>query len=108
MSEQHKMHVHYNEKNGHSGKLCQACLAAYDLKPGSQVSMHMHPGDCRRCPFGHCHEPNITLVMTEQGELMLVFEDFPPPLHVEANDRDEQPKVITKEIPTWIVSGDKH
>jgi hypothetical protein len=93
----HRLHVHYNQNTGHGEKPEQICIATHVLRPGSQVSMHMHNGACVRCPSGHCHEPNITAVMTEAGELMLTFENFPPPLHVEANDRGEAPRVISRE-----------
>lgn len=92
---EHRLHVHYNYSGGHAFKPEQICIATYDMRPGSQVSMHMHEGDCARCPNGHCHAANVTVVMTKDGELMLTFENFAPPQHVEGNHAGEQPRVIT-------------
>jgi hypothetical protein len=92
---EHRLHVHYNYSGGHAFKPEQVCIATYDMRPGSQVSMHMHDGDCARCPNGHCHAPSIVVVMTKDGELMMTFENFPPPQHVEGNHSGELPSVIT-------------
>jgi hypothetical protein len=69
-----KIHVHDNNdipKN-------QNCLGEFELEPGFNLTLHMHRGDCRPCPQGHCHQAVIGLLEVK-GELFLVFEGVMAP-----------------------------
>ena len=70
-----RVHVHDNHSPG-PGK--DNCLTDVELEPGEVLTLHMHPGDCRRCSNGHCHNGTINLLFVD-GALFLVLEGIRQP-----------------------------
>lgn len=83
-----EMHVHDND-----AKLRQ-CLLVADLLPGRGVTIHFHAGPCQPCPQGHCHDSNVTIVMTDEGKLYVSLEGTPTPSAVTIEEHHQPHAVV--------------
>jgi hypothetical protein len=73
------MIIHVHDNNDVPEK--HNCLGEFELEPGNTLSLHLHPGECRPCPQGHCHWANISVLQTSKG-LFIVFEGVRPPTKI--------------------------
>lgn len=71
MSEKIKVHIHDNTRVPDE----QKCLAEHELERGKVIILHMHAGECRLCPEGHCHHGSIGVCIGLDGSLMISFEN---------------------------------
>lgn len=69
--QQTEIHIHLNN-------LEQKCLLKDTIKPGQTAIVHFHeyPDDCNICPNGHCHAPNVSVSILENGTIFFAFESF--------------------------------
>lgn len=78
-----KVHVHDNSKV----PVEQHCLGAFELTREKILTLHLHDGPCFLCPQGHCHHGSIGILLSETGEMFLVFENTPLPARVTCDDK---------------------
>ncbi len=81
-----KLHIHFNNHFEDGTK--QACGLKETLEVGQTATIHVHhaPEQCRICPNGHCHAPNISISRIDEEQVFVALEDMYSDLECDIKD----------------------
>ena len=82
-----KLHIHFNNAPE------QVCRLDETLEVGQTATIHFHesPDDCRICPNGHCHAPNVSISRIDEETVFVALENLTLPLDCEVKNLPPHP-----------------